>query len=97
MLHLFSPSKTLSKRGFAGGIEARMIVKLELLGIKSRVFRLLTNDPSTVMVAGIFEPTFQWIVCSASVLTRTQETLWNPSRYQERRSTLHSPSGDLER
>lgn len=41
------------------------------------------------MVVGIFAPTFQWIVffgsiCSASVLTRTQETLCNPSRYQER-------------
>ena len=44
MLHQFSPSKTLSKRGFAGGVEARMIVKLELLGMKSRVFRLLTNE-----------------------------------------------------
>ena len=31
---VFSPSKTLSKRGFAGGIEAKMIVKLEPLGMK---------------------------------------------------------------
>lgn len=41
---VFSPSKGLSNRGFAGGIEAKMIVKLELLGMKSRVFRLLTNE-----------------------------------------------------
>ena len=48
--------------------------------MKSRVFRLLTNDLSPVMVVGIFASTFQWIVlfgsiCSASALTRSQETL----------------------